>query len=95
MEFTIILQQKKKEQIISISLFEQAIFSNFRAPSLFLECYNFLRKYEHRYRKTPSKNVLKFLKHFSSRPIHKILFGPPCIICINFLFAVRIGSNQT
>ena len=28
-------------------------------------------------RKTPSKDILEFLKHFSSRSHHKLYFGPP------------------
>ena len=41
---------------------------------------------EYRYRRTQSKNILEFLKHFSSRPIHKLFFGPPCILKKKFQY---------
>ena len=37
-----------------------------------LERYNFLRRCEYMQRKTPSKRILEFLKHFSSGSIHKL-----------------------
>ena len=44
-----------------------------------LESSNFLRRCEYIERKTPSKNILEFHKHFSSRSHHKLFFGSPCI----------------
>ena len=38
-------------------------------------------------RKTPSKNILEFLKHFSSRSLHKLFFDHP----VEFLF---LAENQ-
>ena len=38
-----------------------------------------MRRCEYMERKTPSKNILEFHKHFSSRSYHKLFFGPPCI----------------
>ena len=40
----------------------------------------FLRRCEYIERKTPSKNIVEFLKHFSSRKYHKLFLGPPCSI---------------
>ena len=37
-------------------------------------------------RKTPSKNILEFHKHFSSRLHHKLFFGPPCIFFTQIWF---------
>ena len=37
-----------------------------------------MRRCEYIERKTPSKNILEFYKHFSSRSHHKLFFGPPC-----------------
>ena len=44
-------------------------FSGFLEPRN-LESSNFLRRCEYIERKTPSKNILEFLKQFSSRSIH-------------------------
>ena len=58
-------------------------FSGFLEPHNFflrnLESSNFLARCEYIERKTPSKNILEFPKHFSSRSHHKLFIGPPCI----------------
>ena len=63
--------------------FRTSNFQDFQSPITFflhnLESSNFLRRCEQIERKTPSKNILEFLKHFSSRSHHKLFFGPPCI----------------
>ena len=59
-----------------MSLFWNKPFSGFLEPHNFfrhnLESSNFLRRCKYKERKTPSKNILKFLKHFSSRSHHKL-----------------------
>ena len=44
-----------------------------------LKSSNFLRRCEYIERKTPTKNILKFLKNFYSSH-HKLFFGPPCTV---------------
>ena len=46
-----------------------------------LESSNFLRRYEYIERKTPSKCILEFLKHFSSRSHHKLFLDHPVYVC--------------
>ena len=43
-----------------------------------------MRRWEYIERKTPSKNILEFLKHFSSRSQHKLFFWPPCILKVRY-----------
>ena len=53
-----------------------------------------MRRYEYRERKTPSKNILEFIQHFSSRSHHELVFGPPCIVCRqNIIGASKIQNN--
>ena len=64
-----------------MTFLEQAIFRILEPYNFFstnLESSNFLRRCEYIERKTPSKNILEFLQHFSSRSHHKLFFGPPC-----------------
>ena len=42
-----------------------------------------MRRCEYIERKTTLKNILEFLKHFSSRSHHKLFFETPCIILGN------------
>ena len=59
-----------------MSLLLTVLFSEFLEPYN-LESSNFLRRCEYIARKTPSKNTLKFLKHFSYRSIHKLFLDYP------------------
>ena len=36
------------------------------------------------------KNILEFLKHFSSRWHHKLFFGPPCIFIISWFINMKV-----
>jgi hypothetical protein len=54
-------------------------------------------------RKTPSKNILEFLQHFSSRSHHKLFFGPPCMsfkkilyeyVCILYIIISALWLNK-
>ena len=52
-----------------------------------------MRRCEYIERKTPSKEIIEFLKHFSSRSHHKLFFGPPCILVFSY-YAVNHVSLE-
>ena len=66
-------------------LFWNKPFSGFLELHNF-ESSNFLTRCEYIEKKTPLKNILEFLKHFSSRSHHKLFFGPPCIYLCIYLY---------
>ena len=53
-----------------------------------------MRRCEYIEKKTPTKNILKFLKHFSSRSHHKLYFGPPCIHSVSSSISYKFPSRS-
>ena len=88
--------KKNKKLCLFFDFFWTSHFQDFYSPiTLFLrylESSNFLTRCEYIERKTPSKIILEFLKHFSSRSHHKLYFGPPCI-CHCFFFLIHPREN--
>ena len=84
--------EKKYFPFLKRRLFWNKPFSGFvESHILFLhnlESSNFLRRREYIERKTPAKNILEFLKHFSFRSHHKPFFWTTLYILYRVL-----GSN--